>query len=347
VNGLLGGFLVSAAVTAVSMSVLLPLLRHAQIVDVPVERSLHERPVARGAGLALIPGVLAGLTAAVVLSGDPAAALLSPVFQLLLAVAASLTFATIGLTDDLYGVSALTRLGMQVLGGILVGTGVTVAAERSWVWVPLLTVAIVAMVNMTNFMDGANGLLGLHGLVTAAWFAVVAVQSGPEPLAVFALTVGGALVCFLPFNVPVARAFLGDVGSYGLGAAWATLATWVLLGGGRIETAAAPLLVFGADTAYTLQLRLRAGQRWYQPHKLHVYQRLVAAGWPHLATSALVAGTALMCCLLAVPSFLGADTPVRLLCLAGMAVACAVYLRMPVWVGAPEPWHQARAGLLR
>jgi UDP-GlcNAc:undecaprenyl-phosphate/decaprenyl-phosphate GlcNAc-1-phosphate transferase len=347
VNWLLSALLVSAVVTAVSIFLLLPLLRRAQIVDVPVERSLHERPVARGAGIAMIPGVLAGLVAAVVASADPAVSLLSPVFQLLLAVTAGLTFATIGLADDLYGVSPPSRLGAQVLGGLLVSTGVVIAAERPWVWVPILTVAVVAMVNITNFMDGTNGLLGLHGLVTAGWFAAVAVKGGGLPQAIFAVAVAGALLGFLPFNVPVARAFIGDVGSYGLGAAWATLATWMLLGGGRIEVAAAPLLVFLADTAYTLQLRLRAGQRWYQPHKLHVYQRLVASGWPHLASSALVAGTTLLCCLLAVPAVLGAETPVRLLCMAGMGVVCVAYLRMPVWVGAPEPWQQARVGSLR
>ncbi|MFH5824229.1 hypothetical protein [Georgenia sp. AZ-5] len=345
----LGGALAAALVSAACVAVLVPLLRRAMVVDVPVERSLHDAPVPRGGGLALVPAVLAGLLATGVLAtgAAPGSLLMTASFHLILALATVLTFAIIGLWDDLYGVSALARLLLQIVAAMILSLGILLAADRSLIWLPVLAATMVALVNITNFMDGANGLLGFHGVVSAGWFAVVAAHVDAHGAVALALAILGAIVGFLPFNVPAPRVFLGDVGSYLLGAAWAALGAWLLLADARIETVIAPLAVFGADTAYTLWLRLRAGQRWYQPHKLHVYQRLVAAGWSHVASSATVAGVAILCCLLAVPAMLGAGVTVRLLCLAAMALVCVAYLKLPVRVGAPEPWHKVRTSTLR
>ena len=80
------------------------------------------------------------------------------------------------------------------------------------------------LVNVTNFMDGADGLVSAHAVVTAAWYTVVAVHTGEGAEALIAVAVLGGAVGFLPLNAPVARVFLGDVGSYTLGTVWAVLA---------------------------------------------------------------------------------------------------------------------------
>lgn len=340
-GGLVATGLAAAVVTALALAALLPLLRRAGVVDVPVGRSLHDGPVARGAGLALVPGLLAA-TAVGLLLPATGAGVLDATLGVLAVVAGTLALATVGLLDDLYGISVAARLALQLGTGLALGVAAVAVSGRSAAWVPLVALVVLVVVNVTNFMDGANGLLGLHGLVTGGWYAVLAVAGGGGPLtgaAVVAAGLAGAAAGFLPFNAPRARAFLGDVGSYLLGAAWALLGVWLLLGGRPVEAVAAPLLVFLADTAYTLQLRLRAGHRWYEPHKLHVYQRLVTAGWPHLRAAGLVAGVAAVCALLAVPAASGAPVGVRLLAVAAMGALCAAYLRLPVWVGAPAPWR--------
>lgn len=340
--------LTAAVVSAVGLALLIPVLRRALVVDVPVERSLHATPVPRGGGIAVVFAVLVGLVVFVLIAYDDVApsGRTTTILFLLLLFAAVLAFASIGLWDDLVGASPTVRLLLQIFMAAVLGVALLTAAGRSWIWLPVLVFGTVALVNITNFMDGTNGLLGFHALVTAGWFAFAAHTAAVTSAVALALVVAGAVVGFLPFNVPTARVFLGDVGSYALGATWAVLAVWLLLWGVRIEVIAAPLAVFLADTAYTLWLRLRAGHRWFQPHKLHVYQRLVAAGWSHVASSALVAGVALACSALAVPALLGAGTTVRLVCVGAMALVCALYLRMPVWVGAPEPWQQAKVGRL-
>ncbi len=73
--------------------------------------------------------------------------------------------------------------------------------------------------------------------------------------------------------------FLGDVGSYLLGASIAALAVAGFLSGVYVEYVLSPILVYAADTGYTLLRRIKAGERWYASHREHVYQRLTDVGF--------------------------------------------------------------------
>ena len=154
------------------------------------------------------------------------------------------------------------------------------------------------------------------------------------------VSVAGACLGFLPFNTPRAKVFLGDSGSYALGSAWAFAVTACLSRGVAVEAALAPVLVLLADTGYTLWMRLRAGQCWYAPHRLHVYQRLVCAGWPHWASALLVTLAAASCSALAAGSLLTSN---RLwMPQVAMAAVLIVYLKMPSIIGAPNPFPTLR-----
>jgi len=265
----------------------------------------------------------------------------SSTLYVVLAFVAIVAFAAIGLSDDFFSHGAFSRLAVQLGVGAL-AAGAIVSALGVWLgWLVPIAVVMVAVVNITNFMDGANGLLILHGLVSATWFCFLAATNDMSGLTGVTAAIVGSLLAVAPMNFR-GRVFLGDVGSYALGAAWAVLGALLLLGGVPVESVLAPAAVFLADFAYTLQLRLRAGDRWYQPHKLHVYQRLVSAGWSHLASSGLVAAVTAACCLLSLPAFLGAGPVPRIACGLLALGLVAAYLRLPVLVGAPVPWHDAR-----
>jgi UDP-N-acetylmuramyl pentapeptide phosphotransferase/UDP-N-acetylglucosamine-1-phosphate transferase len=96
---------------------------------------------------------------------------------------------------------------------------------------------------------------------------------------------------------PRARVFLGDVGSYRRGAALAVLAACAVLDGIPVEAALAPLALYLTDTAWTLQRRIRAGERWFEAHRSHTYQQLCDLGWSHQRVAAVTAGTTLLLCL--------------------------------------------------
>jgi len=131
-----------------------------------------------------------------------------------------------------------------------------------------------------------------------------------------------------------ARVFLGDVGSYALGAALALLAAWAVIRGIPPEAALGPLALYLADTAWTLQRRIRAGENWLEAHRTHTYQRLCDVGWSHQRVT-LGTGAAT-----AVLSLLGA---VSLTPHLGLRVAAdltavgllAAYLRSPALLARP------------
>src|SRR5699024_2904775 len=152
---LLLGAVAAALVTAVALVLLLPWLRRLGVIDIPVGRSLHSRPVVRGAGLALLPGVLAGSVVAEVLLGRSADATvtLSSTLYVVLAFVTVLAFAGIGLSDDFFTHGVLGRLLLQGLVAGLAAAGVLAALGVGALWLAPVAVGLVAAVNITNFMD--------------------------------------------------------------------------------------------------------------------------------------------------------------------------------------------------
>lgn len=341
IPAILGGAATAAAVSLLCLAVVLPWLRRLAVIDVPVERSMHTRPVVRGGGLALLPGIVGGAAATLLAANTQNEVTVSAVLYVVVALAAVLGFAALGLSDDFFVHGVLGRLLVQIAIGVLTTLAVLLAAGHGWIWALPAGVGLVAVVNVTNFMDGANGLLALHGLVLTVWFGALAVSAGMAGTAGLAAAAAGALLAFLPVNLR-GRAFLGDVGSYALGALWGVLGLLLFLAGLPVECVLAPAMVFFADFSYTLQLRIRAGGRWYQPHRLHVYQRLITAGWSHLASAALTAGLTAVCCLLSLPALLGAPLALRAVAVVVALVLVVGYLRLPARIGAPSPWHGHR-----
>ncbi|QNJ12206.1 glycosyl transferase 4 family protein [Synechococcus sp. M16.1] len=137
-------------------------------------------------------------------------------------------------------------------------------------------------------MDGLDGLVaGCMALIIAAMAIVL---DAPWPL--WALV--GSLLGFLPWNWSPAKVFMGDAGSTFLGAVFACLVlqatSWADAFGCLLV--ATPLL---GDAFFCLLRRLLAGHRVFQAHRLHLFQRLHQAGWPHCRVSlTYVAATALL-----------------------------------------------------
>jgi hypothetical protein len=194
---------------------------------------------------------------------------------------------------------------------------------------------IAGFVNAFNFMDGVNGISGAHAVVGGACYAVLGLWRGDPLLASAGAAVAGGGAAFLPWNAVRARVFLGDVGSYALGAALAVLAACaVVIAGLPPEAALGPLALYLADTAWTLQRRIRAGEPWLQAHRTHAYQRLTDAGWSHQRVTAATAAVSAALSLLGAVSLAAGPLPRAAADLAGLALLAA-YLRAPAWLGQP------------
>jgi UDP-N-acetylmuramyl pentapeptide phosphotransferase/UDP-N-acetylglucosamine-1-phosphate transferase len=300
-------------------------------VDVPNERSSHRTSTPRGGGLAVVVAAVVGLAA---LPGT------GPTLCLPIA-----GFGALGLAEDLFGVSVRVRLAAQLTlgaatGAALVGGG-RIATPSGIVLVALLAGWLAGQVNAFNFMDGVNGIAAAHTVVAGALFGLIGLIRHLPTLSYGGLIVAAAALSFLPFNAGNAKIFLGDVGSYGLGAALAALAGAAALSGVPIEVAVAPLAVGLADTGWTLLRRVLAGERWYQAHRSHVYQRLTDVGWSHTRVAFATAGLAGLLGL-GVLAGMSGTTAVRLCADAVAVLLLVAYVRLPGWLGGRQAFGAAR-----
>jgi len=255
------------------------------ILDYPNERSLHSRPIPRSGGIAVLSGLLAGgLT-------------LYPFYPidsgLLVLAAALIPVALVSFLDDQRGVKPEIRILVHLLAAVIMlaggYTGECIELPGlSWVPPRILMMAIlilfvVWMINLYNFMDGMDGFAGGMAVIGFVSFAVLG--KGDVLFASACLLVAAAVAGFLVFNLPPARIFLGDVGSSSLGLLVAGFSLWASRD--DLFPLWLAVLVFSpfiVDASMTLMRRMIRGDKIWQPHRTHYYQRLVRMGWGHKRT---------------------------------------------------------------
>jgi Fuc2NAc and GlcNAc transferase len=148
-----------------------------------------------------------------------------------------------------------------------------------------ITVALLFllwMTNLYNFMDGSNGMAGLQAVFAGLLLAALFAHAGDPEMAVSAALIAACSAGFLPWNLGNAKVFMGDVGSLALGFSLGALLVYgVVTGSFSLPVGLMVMLVFLVDSTLTLLARVLKGERWYNAHKQHLYQRLIAQGWSH------------------------------------------------------------------
>ncbi|MGY1846808.1 hypothetical protein [Blastococcus sp. SYSU DS1021] len=239
-----------------------------------------------------------------------------------------LTFAGLGWTEDVRGMTVKARAVSQLAFSAVTVTSLGVLFGAPWWLMVVVVVGLAAFVNAANFMDGLNGLSGLFGVTAGLSYAGLGAVADLPWLLVGGACVAASFAVFLPWNAVRPRLFLGDVGSYALGAAVGSLSVAAAFAGAPIVAALAPVAVYLVDTACTLVRRVYAGERWFEPHRSHIYQRLNQAGLPHLAVASVVAVATSACGLLGLV-WTTSGTSGRVMAGLSMAVVLAGYLSSP------------------
>lgn len=244
----------------------------------PNARSSHTAPTPQGGGIAVVTAALASLWLGLALAG------LAGETQLAGLTLAAAILALIGVVDDIRGLGPVPRLLVQA-----VAVGVVIATLPSDVRiVPLLPPALewalllvggVWFVNLVNFMDGIDWMTVAETVPIAAGAALLGLL-GAVPLSAVlaALALLGATIGFAPFNRPVARLFLGDVGSLPIG----LMLGWILMilaTRGHFAAALLLPLYYLADATITLARRLSRREAVWQAHRTHFYQRATDGGF--------------------------------------------------------------------
>lgn len=239
------------------------------LLDLPNDRSSHNLPTPRGGGV----GILAAYIVTSLLLGLP----------LLLWLPAGL-LAVVSFFDDKLDLSPRTRLIFQfsaalVVAGFAIGVPESFSIHHPKSIILNLTILLLCSIvvtgtaNFYNFMDGINGIAGITGAVAFSLLGLFAYSYADQPLiGVSSFSIAAACVGFLPFNVPRARLFMGDVGSILLG--FLCAAYLVILTRSAVDflVLAGFLSTFYADALTTLYVRKRDGERLSQAHRRHLYQ---------------------------------------------------------------------------
>ncbi len=235
-------------------------------VDRPNDRSSHAIPTPKGGGI--------GILAAFVVS--------SLVLRIPLSFWLSATIlALASFYGDRFPISSKVRLPIQFIAALVLVSPVLFSNSLSNLY-PLpalcflpLSVFIVGTANFYNFMDGINGIAGITGVVGFWLMACFAFSSGIDSSFVsLAICMSVACLAFLPFNVPRARVFMGDVGSILLGFVFAGMVIWLAKSLIDFICLSAFLFPFYADELTSMAIRIRDGERLVRPHRRHLYQLL-------------------------------------------------------------------------
>ncbi|MEX2394064.1 MAG: glycosyltransferase family 4 protein [Actinomycetota bacterium] len=315
--------LVAFIVAIVSTPIVIAVLRRSAVMDVPNARSSHDKPVVRGGGISIGIATLTGWAISATELG---------IWSLAMGiVVAGVALGSIGLAEDLRGVSAWTRFLLQSAAAALSAAWLLRdLSGPSW-WRIIFAIGtlvwIVAYTNAFNFMDGINGIsVAQSAIAGITWALIGSIYDVPAMLLAGA-ALAGAVLGFAPFNFPRASIFPGDVGSYLIGGWQAAIVVIGMRSGLAPEMVIAPAAIYLADTGWTLSLRVRRGEVWHEPHRDHAYQRLIRHGWSHPRTTALVAICVAACSAIgfAAPAGLGA----RILADGALLCVLIVYLAFP------------------
>lgn len=309
-----------------------------QIVDVPNERSSHSVPTPRGGGVSIVVCFLAVLPVLFALG------VLSWSTCLTLAVGGGVV-AIIGFADDHGHVPARWRLVAHFVAAIwivarLALDGHALALAQGvphWLVLAFLSVGLVWLLNLYNFMDGINGIAGVEAISVSFVGGCLQLLWGFPEASLPPLMLCAAACGFLVWNFPIPRIFMGDAGSGFVGLMLGALALLASDAGSRFFWAWVVMLaVFVTDATMTLMRRLAIGDRVWEAHRAHAYQRLARRFGRHEPVTTGV--LAFNCLWLAPISCLLVSDRLEVwvaVCLAYLPVLIATYL---LGAGKPDNW---------
>jgi len=271
----------AAALLAAGLIVVLrPWLKNYALAR-PNKRSSHSQPTPQWGGFPVVAATLVAACGAIAWAPG---VLQGQTIPLLTVTAAVVLLAVVGAIDDIRNLPAAPRLALQCLavGAVIAALPAEWRLIQSLPWWSerlALGLGLLWFVNLVNFMDGIDWMTVAEIAPLTGAIAVLGAFGFIAPLpALVATALFGAMLGFAPFNKPVARLFLGDMGSLPIG----LLAGWLLLqvaADGHLAAALLLPLYYLADASLTLLRRLLAREPVWQAHRTHFYQRAIKSGF--------------------------------------------------------------------
>jgi UDP-GlcNAc:undecaprenyl-phosphate GlcNAc-1-phosphate transferase len=282
----LWAFAVAAVVTLLLTPVAARVARRVGAVATPRERDLHDKPMPRLGGLAILIGVLVAGVAFLPNSEEVRGILLGATMITL-----------IGALDDIFDLAAPIKLAGQFAAALIpVESNVTVdnftfpfvgAVDLGSLGGPITLIGIVAVMNVVNFTDGVDGLAAGVCTISAATFAVICLSLDRDEAGILAALTAGAAVGFLYHNFYPATIFMGDAGSNLLGLLLACIAIQGVLKTAAVVALFFPLVILAVpilDTGFVVAKRLKYRRPVYSPDNWHFHHRFRNIGFSQRRT---------------------------------------------------------------
>jgi UDP-N-acetylmuramyl pentapeptide phosphotransferase/UDP-N-acetylglucosamine-1-phosphate transferase len=263
---------IAAFLSALLIVVLRPLLARYALAR-PNARSSHTIPTPQGGGIAVVAAMIVVSYGALLLWPAGDAGTMPPAIL----TTAVILIAAVGIMADIHPIAVAPRLLLQTLAVVAMIYSLPVELRVLpilpwWIERILLVIGEVWFVNLVNFMDGLDWMTVAEAVpLTAALAAIGVLGILPPHAIVISLALCGAMIGFAFFNRPVAKLFLGDVGSLPIGLVLGWLLVLVAGSGGRAAAILLPLYYL-ADATITLGRRFMRGEPIWQAHRSHFYQ---------------------------------------------------------------------------
>jgi len=281
------GFAIAAVVTLVTTPLTARLAVRLGAIDLPRDRDLHESPVPRLGGLAILAGILVAALIFMPLDGQTRGIL-----------GGALVAAVVGSIDDLYDLPPAAKLAGQITAAAIpVAAGVRVetftlpfvgSVDLSATGGGILTgLAMVAVMNVVNFTDGVDGLAAGVCTISGATFSIIALSLDRADAGVLAAITAGAALGFLWHNFHPASVFMGDAGSNLLGLMLACIAVQGVLKTAAVVALVFPLVVLAVpilDTAFVVAKRFKYRRPAWEADTEHFHHRMARIGFSQRRT---------------------------------------------------------------
>jgi UDP-GlcNAc:undecaprenyl-phosphate GlcNAc-1-phosphate transferase len=333
------GAIITFAIALVSSVVLTPAMgrfaRRLGAIDQPDgRRKNHDFPVPLGGGIAVATATaLAVAIAATMLHpswGSSSGWLLTGLLP------ASLVLVWVGVIDDV-----LTLTGIYKLIGQMLAVTVMVAAGSRFDCIALFGYSLplgqfcipftiffcLGSINAFNLIDGADALASSIGAIVSATLGVISAAQGEPAASILCFALAGALVGFLPYNIPPARIYLGDTGSMLIGLIVAAVAIESSIKHQAAFALAVPVAICAIpilDAAAALVRRVTTGQSVFTPDRGHLHHVLLLRGWSIGRTVAFIAGLAALTSAAALASYFTNNDVFALSITGGVFVTLAI-----------------------
>lgn len=280
-------FLMAFIIAFITTPLTIKLAKKINAIDDPKqERKVHEIPMPRLGGIAIFLGTMLSMFYFTNLSMD----------KIIGISLGAIVIVITGLLDDIYDLSAIIKLMMQILAAIIViSFGIQIElftnyfSDTQYIYlgvlgIPTTILWIVGITNTVNLIDGLDGLAAGTAIISSVTLAYIAIINGRMETAVLLTILAGSAAGFLPYNFNPAKVFMGDSGALFLGYFLSVVSILGAVKGAAAIAYFLPVLALGLpifDTAYAIFRRLINNRPIMEADKEHLHHKLLDSGLNH------------------------------------------------------------------